>query len=150
MRFRHHDGICNPCRVPDFADDLGYLQLPHLRDDEVLLVLHLTSDFLLYRVSSQEHYKRVLNHLPWYPEKTGWVPGERVRAVPKEGDERAFLYIIEACPNGNGAASTFKEWYLLGKIAIFEEALLRRGGRVTCPSGCVAPRADNRSGGICN
>jgi hypothetical protein len=98
MRFRHHDGICNPCRVPDFADDLGYLQLPHLRDDEVLLVLHLTSDFLLYRVSSQEHYKMVLNHLPWYPEKTGWVPGERVRVVPEESDERVFLFIIEACP----------------------------------------------------
>jgi hypothetical protein len=47
VRFRHYYGVCDPCGVQNFPDDLGLLELSDLIDDEVLPVLALAADFLL-------------------------------------------------------------------------------------------------------
>src|SRR5438105_11495190 len=41
----------------------------------------------------------MLNHLPWNPRHVGRFPSEDILVCLKEGDERAFLFVIEACPD---------------------------------------------------
>src|SRR6266542_2708217 len=41
----------------------------------------------------------MLDHLPWNPRHVGRFPSEDVLVYLKEGDEGAFLFVIEACPD---------------------------------------------------
>src|SRR6266498_3177409 len=41
----------------------------------------------------------MLDHLPWNPRHVGRFPSEDVLVCLEEGDERAFLFVVEACPD---------------------------------------------------
>ena len=41
----------------------------------------------------------MLDHLPWNPRHVRRFPSEDVLVCLEEGDERAFLFVVEACPD---------------------------------------------------
>ena len=41
----------------------------------------------------------MLDQLPWNPRHVGRFPSEDVLVCLEEGDERAFLFIVETCPD---------------------------------------------------
>ena len=54
---------------------------------------------LLDRLSSLFDIQGVLDHLPGDSRHVERFPSKDVLVCPEEGDERAFLFVIELCPD---------------------------------------------------
>jgi hypothetical protein len=78
--------------VQHFPDDLGLYQLLDFFDDEVLSVLGLTTYLLLDGARARTHRQVMLNHLLGNPGEIGWFLSKHIKILPKEGDDRAFLF----------------------------------------------------------
>jgi hypothetical protein len=53
--FGYHNGVGDPLRVSDLVDELGFLELLNLLDDEILLFWCLTSGLLLHGAYARAH-----------------------------------------------------------------------------------------------
>ena len=63
----HHDGVPQPLRVPDLANDTCRLQLASFLDDEGLLLRGLSPRLLLHRAHIGAHPQVMLDHPPRDP-----------------------------------------------------------------------------------
>ena len=83
----------------DFFDEVGSRELCELISDGLFAVLRESAESLLDQFCSFFDIKRVLDHLPWDTRHVRGFPSKDVLVCLKEGDERAFLFVIETCPD---------------------------------------------------
>ena len=95
----HQDWVCQPIGMVDFFDEVGSCELGELISDGLFSVLRESMESLLDRFSSFLHIEGVLNHLPGDTRHVGGFPSKDVLVCPKDGDECAFLFGIELCPD---------------------------------------------------
>ena len=80
-------------------DEFSGHELRELVSNGLFAVLSELAEPLLDWLCSFFVIKGVLDHLPGDTRHVGRLPSEDVLVCPEEGDERAFLFIIELCPN---------------------------------------------------
>ena len=80
-------------------DEVGGRELYELISDGLFTVLRESVKSLLDQFCSFLHIEGVLDHLPGDTRHVEGFPSEDVLVCPKEGDERAFLFVIELCPD---------------------------------------------------
>ena len=95
----HQDWVCQPVGMVDFFDEVGGRELGKLIFDGLFMVLRESAESLLDRFCSFFDVEGVLDHLPGDTRHVGGFPREDILVCPKEGDERAFLFVIELCPD---------------------------------------------------
>ena len=83
----------------DLFDEVGGRELCELVSDGLFAVLRESVESLLNWFCSFFDIEGVLDHLPGDTRHVGGFPSEDVLVYPKEGDERAFLFVIEFCPD---------------------------------------------------
>ena len=83
----------------DFFDEVGRRELCELISDGLFSVLRKSAESLLDRFYSFFDIKRVLDHLPWDTRHVGRFPSKNILVCLEEGDERAFLFVIEPYPD---------------------------------------------------
>ena len=83
----------------DFFDEVGGRELGEQISDGLFTVLRESAKSLLDRFCSFLNVEGVLDHLPGDTRHVGGFPSENVLVCSKEGDERAFLFRIELCPD---------------------------------------------------
>ena len=83
----------------DFFDEVGGRELGELVSDGLFTILRESAESLLDRFCSFFDSEGVLDHLPRDTRYVGGFPCEDILVCPKEGDERAFLFGIELCPD---------------------------------------------------
>ena len=95
----HQDWVSQPVGVVDFFDEVGSRELSELVSDGLLAVLRESAESLLDWLCSFFDIKSVLDHLPGDTRHVGGFPSEDVLVCLKEGDEHAFLFVIESHPD---------------------------------------------------
>src|SRR6266508_1133405 len=80
-------------------DEVGGHELSKLVSDGLFATLSESVEPLLDRLCSLFDVQGVLDHLPGDSRHVGRFPSKDVQVCPEEGDERAFLFIIELCPD---------------------------------------------------
>src|SRR6266540_3001364 len=83
----------------DFSDEVSGHELGELVSDGLFAVLRESAESLLDRLCSFFDIKGMLDHLSGVSRHVGGFPSEDVLVCPKEGDERAFLFVAELCPD---------------------------------------------------
>ena len=83
----------------DFLDEVGGREICGLISDGLFAVLGESAEPLLDQLCSFFDVKGVLDHRPGDTRHVGGFPSEDVLVCPKEGDARAFLFVIELYPN---------------------------------------------------
>ena len=83
----------------DFFDEVGGRELCKLIYDGLFAVLREPVESLLDRFCSFFDIEGVLDHLPRDTRHVEGFPSKNVLVCLKEGDERAFLFGIELCPD---------------------------------------------------
>ena len=82
-----------------------YSQLVEFLDlfgNELLLLQGLLSDFLLDGPGMWVDNKVVIDYLPGNTWDIRWLPGKHIDIHPQEGNDRAFLFVIEGGADGEG------------------------------------------------
>ena len=95
----HQDRIGQPVRVVNLPDEVCGRGLRELISDGLFSVLRESSETLLDRLCSLFDVYAMLDHLSWDSRHVGRFPSEDILVCLEEGDERAFLFVIEACPD---------------------------------------------------
>src|SRR6266508_6050007 len=72
---------------------------PELVSDGLFAVLCESAESLLDRLCSLFDVQAVLDHLSWHTRHVGRFPSKNILVCLEEGDERAFLFVIEPCPD---------------------------------------------------
>src|SRR6266540_4818059 len=80
-------------------DEVGGHELSKLVSDGLFAVLSESTEPLLDWLCSLFDIQGVLDHLPGDSRHVGRFPSEDVLVCPEEGEERAFLFVIELCPD---------------------------------------------------
>ena len=83
----------------DFFDEVGGRELGELVSDGLFTILRESAESLLDRFCSFFDSEGVLDHLPRDTRHVKGFPSKDVLVCPEEGDERAFLFVIEGCPD---------------------------------------------------
>ena len=82
-----------------FFDEVGSRELGKLVSDSLFAVLRESAESLLDRFCSFFDIEGVFDHLPTDTRNVGGFPSEDALVSSKKGDERAFLFFIELCPD---------------------------------------------------
>ena len=80
-------------------DEVGGHELSKLVSDGLFVVLSESAEPLLDWLCSLFDVQGVLDHLPGDSRHVGRFPSKDVLVCLKEGDERAFLFVVETCPD---------------------------------------------------
>ena len=95
----HQDRISQPVRMVNLLDEVGGRELRELASDGLFAVLRESVKSLLDRLCYLFDIQAVLDHLPWDTRHVGRFPSKNILVCLEEGDERAFLFITEPCPD---------------------------------------------------
>src|SRR5215216_6608748 len=82
------------------SDQTSCLKLLDLFRNELLPLQGLLPNFLLDRSGVWADSKVVLDYLPRQTRDIRWFPGKHIDIRPQEGNERAFLFVIEGGADG--------------------------------------------------
>src|SRR5215216_7380862 len=77
------------------SNETSCLKFLDLFRDELLPLQGLLPYFLLDRSGMRADNKVVLDYLPGNTEDVRWLPGKHIDIRSQEGNERAFLFVIE-------------------------------------------------------
>ena len=111
----HYHWIGQPCWVEHSSDQAYCFQLPDLLDGELLSLQSLLPDFLIDGARMMIDNKMVLNHLPGNAGDVRCLPCKYIDIRPQEGDERAFLFVVEGGAYGESPShAILLEGHLLG------------------------------------
>src|SRR5437016_4791907 len=91
--------ISQPVRMVNLLDEVDGCELRELVSDGLFVVLRESMKSLLDRLCSLFEIQVVLEHLPWDTRHVGRFPSKNILVCLEEGDERAFLFVTEPCPN---------------------------------------------------
>src|SRR5438105_5921249 len=83
----------------NLPDEVGNPELRELISDGLFTVLRKSAESLLDQLCSLFDFQAVLDHLPWDTRHVGRFPSKNILVRLEEGDERAFLFITEPCPD---------------------------------------------------
>ena len=83
----------------NLPDEVGGRELRELISDGLFAVLRESAKSLLDRLCSLFDIQAMLDHLPWDTRHVGRFPGKNILVRLEEGDERAFLFVIEPYPD---------------------------------------------------
>src|SRR5215216_5008808 len=87
------------------SDQTSCLQFLDLFSNELLSLQGLLPDFLLDRSGMWADNKVVLDYLPRNTRDIRWLPGKHIDIRPQEGNEHAFLFVIEGGIDSEGTIS---------------------------------------------
>src|SRR5437016_7551203 len=83
----------------NLPDEVGGRELRELISDGLFAVLCESADSLLDRLCSLFEIQAMLDHLPSDTRHVRRFPSKNIMVCLEEGDERAFLFVIEPCPD---------------------------------------------------
>ena len=83
----------------NLPDEVGGRELRELVSDGLFAVLRESAESLLDRLCSLFDIQAVLDHLLWDTRYVGRFPSKNILVHLEEGDERAFLFVIEPYPD---------------------------------------------------
>ena len=83
----------------NLPDKVGGRELRELVSDGLFVVLRESAETLLDRLCSLFDIQAVLDHLPWDTRHVGRFPSKSILVRLEEGDEHAFLFVVEPCPD---------------------------------------------------
>ena len=88
------------------SDQTSCLKFLDLFRNELLPLQGLLLDFLLDRSGMWADSKVVLDYLPGNTGVIRWFPGKHINIRPREGNKRAFLFVIEGGTDHKSTIST--------------------------------------------
>src|SRR5438132_10461340 len=90
----------------NLPNEVGGCELRELVSDGLFAVLRESAESLLDRFCSLFDIQAVLDHLPWDTRHVGRFPSKNILVRLEEGEERAFLFVVEPCPDQSRLGQT--------------------------------------------